>query len=79
MISAPLDVSGDQVRAGEPDVGKEALGDVGHHVDVKGLGVLPHHPVQDGLHLGLVDGGVEEVVLQPDQIRGWTMILNMRP
>ena len=68
MISAPLDVSGDQVRPGKPDVRKEALGDVGHYVDVKGLRVLTHHPVQDGLHFGLVDSGVEEVVLQPVQI-----------
>ena len=39
VIAAPLDVSGDQVRA-EPDVGKEALGDVGHDVDVVRLRVL---------------------------------------
>ena len=65
MVAAPLDVPRDQVRAREPYVCKEALRHVGDHVDVEGLRVLPHHPVQDGLHLGLVDRRVEEVVLQP--------------
>ena len=64
VLAGPLQVPRDEV-AGPLEVLEESDGEVGHDAGVHGLGVLELEAVEDGVAVGLVERGVEEVVLQP--------------